>query len=106
MNRYKNLWRDDTQIKSPEYYENDARKIGEHRGVSVLKLYNESFDFVLAGACIAQRAGASEWTLTIDNLLDGVDCCSDKVAAHIAAQGFRPLSYGQYNKDYTSGLRD
>lgn len=72
-NEYKNLWyQANKQTMKPVYF-NDAPLIKEYRGVQVFKLYNGSYDFVLKGACITQRAGVARYKEVIDGILDGTD---------------------------------
>lgn len=97
MNKYKNLWHKSTNIPRPEFYENEAPKIGEYRGVSVFKLFTHGFDFVINGACITQRAGASDYQNTINEVLDGKAPVADTVADHLKACGFTPLLYSEAN---------
>ncbi len=59
-NKYKNPWAKDLSIQMPEFYENNAPIHLEYRGVIVYKLREKSFDFVLDGCCITQRAGAKK----------------------------------------------
>lgn len=92
-NRYRNLWRSELIRHAPEFYENDAKQVTEHRGVKVYRLHSKSFDYVLAGVCIAQRGGCGSAIDVIDEILDGRKPVADKVAAHVKAQGFTPLSY-------------
>ncbi len=93
MNRYKNPWHKTLNVPKPEYYENNAPQVGEHRGVVVYKLFTHGYDFVLGGVCITQRAGISEYKKAIDELLDGESFCSDEVAAHLKSLGHTPTTY-------------
>ena len=106
MNRYRNPWCKILNAPKPEFYENDARKVFEYRGVSVFKLNDDHFDYVLSGCCITQRAGFKPQNApaVIDDLLDGQTPCCDEVAAHIAAQGGKPMTYEQYSEKVARGV--
>lgn len=104
-NRYRNLWAPELKVKKPDFYENNAPQIGEHRGVRVFKLFDHGYDFVLAGACITQRAGASELARTIDEVLDGEHPVADAVAAHLRGLGFRPLTYAEAGRRHDALVR-
>ncbi len=98
-NKYLNPWRTGLIRSSvPEYYENDAPKVFSHRGVDVFKLSDKSFDFVLAGCAITQRAGASDPAKVINQILDGETPVGDQVAKHLCAHGFNAMSYAQAGK--------
>lgn len=91
-NRYLNLWREETIVLRPEYYENDSPCLGEHRGVKAFRPLAGGIQFVLAGVCIThlnQQGKVPDWA-PVDDLLDGVNYkfCSDKVAKHLHANGF------------------
>lgn len=78
-NKYKNPWANDLNQKKPEFYENNAPVVLEHRGVKVYKLWEKSFDFVFNGVCITQRSGASKAKEIIDSLLNGEVPVSEQV---------------------------
>lgn len=92
-NRYQNLWANLLNVKKPDFYENNAREIGSHRGVVVYKLFDHGYDFVIGDACITQRAGCTEMVQVIDDILDGRSPVSDVVAMHLRKLGFAPLTY-------------
>lgn len=71
MNRYKNPWWKSANNSSPEFYENNAKKIGSYRGIDVFEIFSAHFDFVKDGTCVTQRAGITKYKKAIDNLLDG-----------------------------------
>ncbi len=102
-NKYRNLWFKSCNIPRPEFYQNDAPKVLEHRGVEVFKLWETSFDFVIGGACITQRAGASKAKAVIDEILDGKSCVSEEVKTHLVSLGFKAYSYSDYKADYIAG---
>lgn len=87
-NRYRNLWH--KTLKKPEYYENNAKRVGEHRGVVVFRVLPDQFDFVVGGACITQRAGWRGDTGIIDQILDGGEMVGDAVHEHLKSLGFTP----------------
>lgn len=80
-NKYRNPWHKDLNLPKPEFYQNDAPKFFEHRGVQVFKLAPKSFDYVLKGVCITQRAGARDPQELIDAILDRRQPISDQVKA-------------------------
>lgn len=80
-NKYRNPWAKDLNTPKPEFYENDAPCIFEHRGVKVFQLHTHSFDYVLDGVCITQRCGARNPRRLIDSILDGKQSVSDQVKA-------------------------
>lgn len=95
-NKYRNPWASLTNVKRPEFYENNARQVFEYRGVVVFKLHDTSFDYVFAGACITQRAGCDRGESArqvIDGILDGKLAVCDEVAKHVAANGGTPMSW-------------
>ena len=92
-NQYRNLWA--KSLKLPEFYRNDANELYSHRGVSVYKVFDKHYDFVIGGACITQRAGAKDRKKVIDGILDGQEPVSDVVAAHLKTLGFSPLTYDE-----------
>lgn len=104
-NRYRNPWHKGLNIPKPEYYENDAPCVGNYRGVVVYRLWDTSFDYVLEGCCITQRAGFSRerFTGVIDAILDGKEPVADEVAEHVRACGFSPMTYGEYLNKWSAG---
>ena len=84
-------------------YTNDP--IFSYRGVDVYVNYAGSWDYVLGDTAITQRAGFKKDSASsiIDEILDGKTLVSDKVAEHIKAHGFNPLSYTLYNIEYDAG---
>lgn len=80
--KYKNPWhRTDNSTYGPAFYEHDKKPIVTHRGVSVYKVFEGRYDYVLNDVCITQRAGASKPKDTIDSILDGTDIYSDRAMA-------------------------
>lgn len=102
LNRYRNLWRKRTNVRGPEFYENNARCILEHRGVMVYHVASH-YDFVLGDACISMRAGITNARDVIDEMLNGIQPCSKEVASHITASGFKGYSFDQYMTDWSAG---
>lgn len=102
-NKYKNPWYKETTRTTSEYYENNARQVLEHRDVKVYKLFENSYDFVLNGCCITQRAGITEAQREIDKLLDGKTPTCDTVASHLRANGHKPITYDQYTQLWLQG---
>ncbi len=100
MNRYRNPWHKETTQTTPEFYQNEARQVLEHRGVKVFKLFDRGYDFVLSDCCITQRAGVTEAKREIDALLDGRTPTCDTVANHLRSQGFKPLTYDEYSANW------
>lgn len=93
-NKYKNLWHKDLNRSGvPEYYENNAKKIGEHREVEIFDVRNGGYDFVFKGACVTQRAGATDFKKTIDDIFDGKRSVATVVKTHIVANGKTAKSY-------------
>jgi hypothetical protein len=93
VNIYRILWAPTANhSNAPTHYQNDAPAVLTHRGVTVYRL-TTSFDYVLDGACIAQRCGKSP--KVIDDILDGRCPVADAVAAHLRERGFTPVTYGQ-----------
>ncbi len=85
-NKYFNPWAKDLNVPMPDYYENCAPCILEHRGFEVYAVRDygkghsgNGFDFVLNGICVTQRAGASEAKKVIDSILDGKEPVSKRV---------------------------
>ena len=100
----KNPWfRKDGPYSRP-MYELDGAPIFEHRGVSVYK-HSRSWLYVLGDCAITERAGFNKDNAPgiIDALLDGRDCSSDGVTAHLRANGHKGLSYAEYNAEYAAG---
>jgi hypothetical protein len=93
VNRYLNLWHDKLIVPKPPFYENNAPQVFSHRGVAVFKVFAGHFDFVMAGACIAQRGGATDAADAIDEILDGRRPVADRVAEHINAHGGKAVGY-------------
>jgi len=83
-----NLWYSPSRSVSPAIFTYPGKSLLNHRGVDVLKNPAGSWDYILNGAAITQRAGFDRETAIklIDGLLDGDTdhwWCSDKVLAHI-----------------------
>lgn len=105
--RYRNPWFDQCLTARAEYYENDAPCVFSYRGVDVYKLWGTSYDYVLNGCCITQRAGfpkdKAERQRIIDDMLDGRQPCSERVAEWITQNGGHGLSYDDYVKKCQNG---
>lgn len=84
-----NLWYNPSRSPGPAIFSYPGESLLNYRGVDVFKNPAGSWDYVLNGATIAQRAGFNREGAkdNIDGLLDGTDNfqCSDKVLAHIEA---------------------
>lgn len=96
-NKYRNPWFRSCNTPRPEFYENDAPKVFEYRGVVVFELWRGSFDYVLGDCCITQRAGMSKATEVIDEILDGETPVDNTVAKHLRACGHSPITYDEYS---------
>ena len=94
-NKYRNPWRHATNVLGPEFYENDAPKVFEYRGVTVYAVHHMRWDYAFNGACITQRAGFSADTgrEVIDGILNGQIYCSDGVVKHLTASGIQARPY-------------
>lgn len=100
LNKYRNPFAKDTLVKRPDFYENNAPKVREYRGVSIYKLFNEAYDFVIGGCCITQRAGITHCEREIDLLLSGETPVHDEVVTHLQSLGFPAKSYSDYHKEW------
>jgi hypothetical protein len=107
QNRYRNLWHATLNIAKPPFYTNDAPEVFRFRDVIIYRLGDKSFDYVLSGACITQRAGfnASAARILIDSILGGTCPVSDVVAVHLRAQGFAPLTYSDHCAQHAASLK-
>lgn len=103
-NKYRNPWHKSLNVPTVEWYENDAPLVLEHRRVKVYKRFAQAFDFVLDDCCITQRAGITEAKREIDKILDGKTPVCPEVCNHLAAHGFKSISYDRYHKLWQQGL--
>lgn len=83
----KNLWHVSGNSNSKPFYTYTGRVLLEYRGVQVFKNPAGSWDYVLNGATITQRAGfdAGRARVIIDTLLAGNEMSAAAVLAHIKA---------------------
>jgi hypothetical protein len=83
----KNLWHDSQSRSSKPFYTYTGRVLLSYRGVQVFKNPAGSWDYVLNGATITQRAGfeAGRARGIIDTLLAGDEMSAPAVMAHIKA---------------------
>lgn len=74
-----------------------GRCLFTYRGVEVYKNPAGSWDYILDGVAITQRAGfsADKAPAIIDAILDGDEYtyCADAVCEHLRAHGFQPQAY-------------
>ncbi len=103
LNKYRNPFGKDTLVKRPDFYENNAPKVAEYRGVSIYRLFNNAFDFVISGCCITQRAGITHYQREIDRILSGETPMHDEVCDHLKSLGFPSKTYGEYHKEWLAG---
>ncbi len=96
-NKYLNPWSELTKRGYPEFYENDARCVGRHRGVSVFKINDHQFDYVFADVAITQLAGFSSDRLVeiVDSMLDGERPLCNASVKHLKAHGFDAITYDE-----------
>lgn len=75
------------------------------RGVDVYANGARSWDYVLNGVTIMQRAGfkAEVARALINEALDGVSPHCEAVASHITASGGKGYTYSQYIADWAAG---
>jgi hypothetical protein len=92
-NRYRNPWHKSLNVPKPEFYENNAPQVLEHRGVKVFKLFEGAYDFVLGDCCITQRAGITEARREIDLILNGETFVDRNVAEHLKLHGYNARPY-------------
>lgn len=100
-----NLWYRADSPYSKRHYNYAGACLFTYRGVEVFQNDAGSWDYVIANATIAQRAGFSAKTarVVIDELLDGKHPCADAVASHLKSCGFTPLTYSQYGEKVALG---
>jgi hypothetical protein len=96
MPKYKNLWRELTNIRGPEFYQHNGPLIDEVGGVQVYHNPAGSFDFVLEGACIGMRAAYhKDRHEPLFAILEGTTPVAQPVAEHCRAHGHTALSYAE-----------
>ncbi len=93
MNRYRNPWANDTLVRRPAFYENNARAVYAANGWTVYKTHERGYDYVFADCAITQRAGASDPAGTIARILSGEEFVHDEVGAHLRAHGLTCKTY-------------
>jgi len=100
----KNPWFRKDSPYSVREYQLDGAPIFEHRSVTVYKR-TQSWMYVLGDTAITERSGFTKANAPgiIDALLDGRDCSSDGVIAHLRANGHKGLSYDEYSAEYNAG---
>lgn len=98
-NKYRNPWCNETLIKRPPFYENDAPEVYAYRGVVVFKVSEHHYDYVFHDCCISQRAGLPKNDLEkneiIDAYLDGKILVTKEIVDHINAHGGNAKSYDE-----------
>ena len=69
--KYKNPWwrKDRQRSYGPEFYVASDGPIHTYREVSIYTRFS-SYDYVIDGVCITQRAGISKYKEVIDDILD------------------------------------
>jgi hypothetical protein len=94
-----NPFHNPTSAYSHREFTYDGKCLFEHRGVQVFKNPAGSWDYVIAGMTITQRAGFSKDHAVrrqlIDDILDGTgfEARSEPVCVHLRKLGFTPISY-------------
>lgn len=100
MTTITNPWHNPRSAYSPVQFVYRDKPLFTHRGVEVYKNDAGSWDYVVGGMAITQRAGFNKdrAPLVIDEILDGKDTgqfhwVCDTVAAHLRKLGFTPVGY-------------
>jgi hypothetical protein len=99
-----NPWRTKESLHMREFFEYTGKPVFSFRGVDVYNNYS-SWDYVIGGFAITQRAGFHKESAPkiISDILDGLKPVAEGVATRLAAIGFTPMSYDQYNKLWAAG---
>lgn len=94
----KNPWFKPQSAYSRREYRYEGKPLAEHRGVQVFKNSAGSWDWVISGMTVGQRAGfhKDRFAAAMDELLDGKWPCAQAVAEHLRFHGFGAVSHEEY----------
>lgn len=65
----------------------------EHRGVRVLRVGHNQYDFMIDGCCIIRRKGPTFASEVIDDVLDGFRGVDQQIYDHLKGLGFTPSTF-------------